>query len=66
MSAAHTEMGHAKPGLMAHWDSDARQREQITAWLLVAPAVLAIILLFWSVIDRLFSSVSRVWRPVGA
>ena len=46
MSTAHADMGHAKPGSMAHWDGDARWREQITAWLLVAPAVLAIILLF--------------------
>ena len=35
-------------------------------WLVGTITTLAIILLFWSVIDRLFSSVSRVWRPVGA
>src|SRR2546421_1758164 len=46
MSSAHAELSPAKPGLIAHWDSDVRRREQMTAWLLVAPAVLAIILLF--------------------
>src|SRR4029078_11108327 len=46
MSSAHVELGSAKAQSTAHWDSDARWREQMTAWLLVAPAVLAIILLF--------------------
>ena len=46
MSSAPAELALAKPGLMTHWDSDARRREQMTAWLLLAPAVLAIIVLF--------------------
>jgi putative spermidine/putrescine transport system permease protein len=46
MSVAHSEPGPARPGLTPSWDSDARWREQMTAWLLVAPAVLAIIVLF--------------------
>src|SRR5262245_6103869 len=46
MSSARAELSHAKSGLMAHLDRDARWREQMMAWLLVAPAVLAIILLF--------------------
>lgn len=43
---AHPKLGQAKSSLAAYWDSDARRREQMAAWLLVTPAVLAIILLF--------------------
>jgi putative spermidine/putrescine transport system permease protein len=46
MSSAHVEPGPAEPQSIAHWDRDARWREQMTAWLLVAPAALAIVLLF--------------------
>jgi putative spermidine/putrescine transport system permease protein len=46
MSSAHVESSRPPPGLMVHQLSDAQWREQMTAWLLVAPAILAIILLF--------------------
>jgi putative spermidine/putrescine transport system permease protein len=46
MSSAHAGLGYAKPESKPQWDTEARWREQMTAWLLVAPAVLAIILLF--------------------
>jgi putative spermidine/putrescine transport system permease protein len=46
MSSAYVEPSRPAPGLMVHPDGDARWREQMTAWILVAPAVLAIILLF--------------------
>jgi putative spermidine/putrescine transport system permease protein len=46
MSSAHAATSGAVLGTKVHQDSDARWREQMTAWLLVAPAVLAIILLF--------------------
>src|ERR1051325_11720216 len=46
MSGAPAKLGYAGPQLRAHWDSDARRRERMTAWLLVAPAALAIVVLF--------------------
>ena len=46
MSSTHVEASRPMPGLPVRRSSDAQWREQMTAWLLVAPAVLAIVLLF--------------------
>jgi putative spermidine/putrescine transport system permease protein len=46
MSSTHVESRRPIPGLTVDRSGDPQWREQMTAWLLVAPAVLAIILLF--------------------